>query len=240
LDRASVAWLEDYLKSKTNVTSLVISHDSGFLDNITTDIIHYENKKLVYYPGNLSHFVEQKPEAKSYYTLAATSVKFSFPSPGSLMGVRSNTRAILKLANCTFTYPGRTKPSLYNVSCALSLSSRVGVVGPNGAGKSTMIKLLTGETVPQEGTVYKHPALRVGYVSQHATHHIERHLEKTPIQYIQWRFQDGHDRELLEKATRVLTDEEKRVLDQDWVGKDGSKRKLEVCHYLTDIHRLVR
>ena len=69
------------------------------------------------------------------------------------MGVRSNTRAILKLANCTFTYPGRSKPSLYNVSCALSLSSRVGVVGPNGAGKSTMIKLLTGETVPQEGTV---------------------------------------------------------------------------------------
>ena len=34
--------------------------------------------------------------------------------------------------------------------------------------------------------------------------------------------------ELLEKATRVLTDEEKKVLEQDWVGKDGSKRKLEV------------
>ena len=29
-----------------------------------------------------------------------------------------------------------------------------------------------GETSPQEGFVYKHPALRVGYVSQHATHHI--------------------------------------------------------------------
>jgi elongation factor 3 len=74
---------------------------------------------------------------------------------------------------------------------------------------------------------------------------IERHLEKTPIAYIQWRFQDGHDREhcaaiyyylmlmdilgeLLEKATRVLTVEEKKILEQDWVGKDGSKRKLEV------------
>ncbi|KAF8973154.1 hypothetical protein BDZ97DRAFT_1779739 [Flammula alnicola] len=228
LDRNSVAWLEAYLKSQKNVTCLIVSHDSGFLDNVTTDIIHYESKKLVYYPGNLSSFVERKPEAKSYYTLAATSVKFSFPPPGSLMGVRSNTRAILKLSNCTYTYPGRSKPSLYNVSCALSLSSRVGVVGPNGAGKSTMIKLLTGETVPQEGTVYKHPALRVGYVSQHATHHIERHLEKTPIQYIQWRFQDGHDRELLEKATRVLTAEEQTILDQDWVGKDGSRRKLEM------------
>jgi elongation factor 3 len=228
LDRASVKWLEQYLIAHKNVTCLIISHDSGFLDNVTTDIIHYESKKLVYYPGNLSTFVAEHPEAKSYYTLAATSVKFAFPSPGSLMGVRSNTRAILKLSNCTFTYPGRSTPSLFNVSCALSLSSRVGVVGPNGAGKSTLIKLLTGETIPQEGTVYKHPALRVGYVSQHATHHIERHLEKTPIGYIQWRFQDGHDREILEKATRVLTDEEKALMEQEWVGKNGTKRKLEM------------
>ncbi|TFK68674.1 hypothetical protein BDN72DRAFT_768987 [Pluteus cervinus] len=228
LDKASVEWLEKYLIAHKNVTCLIVSHDSGFLDHVTTDIIHYEAKKLVYYKGNLSTFVEKHPEAKSYYTLAATTVKFSFPQPGSLMGVRSNTRAIMKLNNCTFTYPGRDKPSLYNISCALSLSSRVGVVGPNGAGKSTMIKLLTGETVPQEGTVYKHPNLRVGYVSQHATHHIERHLEKTPIAYIQWRFQDGHDRELLEKATRVLTPEEAAVMNQEWAGRDGSKRKLEL------------
>jgi elongation factor 3 len=33
----------------------------------------------------------------------------------------------------------------------------------------------------------------------------------------------------LEKVTRALTDEEKRILDQDWVGRDGSKRKVEVC-----------
>jgi len=81
---------------------------------------------------------------------------------------------------------------------------------------------------PQAGTVYKHPALRIGYVSQHATHHIERHLEKTPIQYIQWRFQDGHDREILEKITRVLTPEEQALLDKDWVGKNGTKRKMEM------------
>jgi elongation factor 3 len=99
--------------------------------------------QLVYYPGNLSNFVKHVPSAKSYYTLAATSVKFSFPPPGGLMGVRSNTRAIMKMVNCTFTYPGRKEPSLFDVSCALSLSSRVGIIGPNGAGKSTLIKLLT-------------------------------------------------------------------------------------------------
>jgi ABC-type uncharacterized transport system ATPase subunit len=59
------------------------------------------------------------------------------------MGVRSQTRAIMKLTNCTFTYEGAAKPSLVDVSCALSLSSRVGILGPNGAGKSTLIKLLT-------------------------------------------------------------------------------------------------
>lgn len=39
-------------------------------------------------------------------------------------------------------------------------------------------------------------------------------------------FQSG---ELLEKATRVLTDEEKAQLEVEFVGKNGQKRKLEVC-----------
>ncbi len=30
----------------------------GFLDNVCTDIIHYEEKKLVHYAGNLSEFVK--------------------------------------------------------------------------------------------------------------------------------------------------------------------------------------
>jgi hypothetical protein len=34
--------------------------------------------------------------------------------------------------------------------------------------------------------------------------------------------------EVLEKATRVLTDEEMAVLDKDFVGKNGQRRKLEV------------
>ena len=34
--------------------------------------------------------------------------------------------------------------------------------------------------------------------------------------------------EILEKATRVLTDEEKALLDKDFVGKNGQRRKLEV------------
>ena len=68
LDVSNVKWLEEYLLEHTDITSLIVSHDSGFLDTVCTDIIHYENKKLAYYKGNLAAFVEQKPEAKSYYT----------------------------------------------------------------------------------------------------------------------------------------------------------------------------
>ena len=30
---------------------MIVSHDSGFLDNVCTNIIHYENRKLVHYKG---------------------------------------------------------------------------------------------------------------------------------------------------------------------------------------------
>lgn len=54
LDVANVKWLQEYLKKHTEITSLIVSHDSGFLDEVCTDIYHYENKKLVLYKGNLS------------------------------------------------------------------------------------------------------------------------------------------------------------------------------------------
>lgn len=208
LDVANVQWLQNYLKTNTDITSLIVSHDSGFLDEVCTDIIHYENKKLVYYKGNLADFVRVRPEGKAYYTLSSSTVQFKFPPPGLLTGVSSRTRSIMKMTNCTFTYPGAAKPSLYNVSCSLSLSSRVGLLGGNGAGKSTLIKVLTGEVIPQEGKVEKHPNLRVGYLSQHSLEPLQYHLDKTPSQYLQWRYANGDDREVLMKATRKLTPEE--------------------------------
>ncbi|CAI8497700.1 unnamed protein product [Pichia kudriavzevii] len=222
LDVSNVKWLENYLVEHTDITSLIVSHDSGFLDTVCTDIIHYENKKLVYYKGNLSDFVEIKPEAKAYYTLTDSNVKMHFPAPGLLTGVKSNTRSVARMSNVTFTYPGTEKPSLKNVSCSISLSSRVAVLGPNGAGKSTLIKLLTGELVPQEGTVEKHPNLRIGYIAQHALQHVNEHKEKTPNQYLQWRYRFGDDREVLLKESRKIgSDEERKMMEVQIDVDDG-------------------
>jgi elongation factor 3 len=111
------------------------------------------------------------------------------------------------------------------------------VHGANGAGKSTMIKMLCGEHEPTEGTVWKHPNLRIAYVAQHAFHHLEQHLDKTPNQYIQWRYAIGEDREALGKVDRKLTAEEEAKMKQvcegqregrgretrgrQWEGRDG-------------------
>lgn len=54
LDVANVKWLQEYLKQHSEITSLIVSHDSNFLDEVCTDIYHYEQKKLVCYKGNLA------------------------------------------------------------------------------------------------------------------------------------------------------------------------------------------
>ncbi|KAI7850826.1 P-loop containing nucleoside triphosphate hydrolase protein [Circinella umbellata] len=226
LDVTNVKWLQDYLVSQKNVTCLIVSHDPGFLDAVCTQILHYEKKKLRLYSGNLSKFVEQYPEGANYYTLESTTISFSFPKPSLLQGVRSNTKAILKATDCTFQYPGAPKPSLYNANISLSLSSRVSVVGANGAGKTTLIKLLTGEVIPQTGIVWRHPALRIGYVAQHAFHHLEQHLEKTPMDYLRWRYETGEDKEVSMKATRKITEDEVKQMEK-YIDIDGKSRQIE-------------
>ncbi|KAG0064451.1 translational elongation factor EF-1 alpha [Linnemannia elongata] len=229
LDVHNVAWLENYLTSLTNVTSMIVSHDSSFLDTVCTGIIHYESRKLKKYRGNLSKFVEQYPDAKSYYELKSSLVTFKLPEPGFLDGVKSKDKSLLRFVNISFTYPGNTVPTIRNMSAQVSLNSRVAVVGPNGAGKSTLIKVLTGETVPQVGEVIKHPNLRVAYVAQHAFHHVEMHLTKTPNEYIRWRYQYGEDRELANKATRQITPEEEAQMKKLIAWEiDGNTMKLQI------------
>src|SRR5262245_23381606 len=48
-----------------------------------------------------------------------------------------------------------------DVTTTFSAGRRYGLTGPNGAGKSTFMKLLTGETPPQQGTVARPQKLGV-------------------------------------------------------------------------------
>ncbi|KAL7536765.1 hypothetical protein ACHAXR_007377 [Thalassiosira sp. AJA248-18] len=212
LDVINVAWVKKYLNSLTNVTAIIVSHDSGLLNDCCTNMLQIDNLKLHNYKGNLDEFVKIKPSARSYFSITESKMKFKFPQPGPIEGVRSKGKALMKMSKCTYTYPVNETPTLFDISVQVSLSSRVACVGENGAGKSTMIKLLVGEIEPQTGDVWKHPNARIAYVAQHAFHHIESHLTKTPNEYIRWRYANqGEDKESLVKVTMQFTEAEEKL-----------------------------
>jgi elongation factor 3 len=228
LDVKNVKWLEDYLTTSP-CTSIIISHDSKFLDNVVQHVIHYERFKLKRYRGKLSEFVKRVPSAKSYYELGASEMEFKFPEPGFLEGVKTKAKAIVRVSNMTFQYPGTPKPQIQDVTFQCSLGSRIAVIGPNGAGKSTLVNVLTGELIPTKGEVYQHENIRIAYIKQHAFAHIDHHLDKTPSEYIQWRFQTGEDRETMDRANKIVTEEDEKAMDKIY-RIEGTQRRIIGIH----------
>ncbi|KAK3903113.1 armadillo-type protein [Staphylotrichum tortipilum] len=224
LDVKNVKWLEDYLINSP-CTSIIVSHDSGFLDNVCQHIVHYERFKLKRYKGNLKEFVRRLPSAKSYYELGASEIEFSFPEPGFLEGVKTKAKAILRATKMSFQYPGTTKPQITDISFQCSLGSRIAVIGPNGAGKSTLINVLCGELIPTGGEIYQHENIRIAYIKQHAFAHIDNHLDKTPSEYIQWRFQTGEDRETMDRANKIITEADEEAMNKIFK-VEGSQRRI--------------
>ncbi|KAF4982058.1 hypothetical protein FZEAL_2245 [Fusarium zealandicum] len=224
LDVKNVKWLEEYL-TNSPCTSIIVSHDSSFLDNVCQHIVHYERFKLKRYRGNLAAFVQRVPSAKSYYELGASEIEFSFPEPGFLEGVKTKAKAILRATKMSFQYPGTSQPQIKDISFQCSLGSRIAVIGPNGAGKSTLINVLTGELIPTEGEIYQHENIRIAYIKQHAFAHIDNHLDKTPSEYIQWRFQTGEDRETMDRANKIITEADEKAMDKVF-RVEGSQRRV--------------
>ena len=228
LDVQNVRWLEQYLINSP-CTSIIVSHDSKFLDNVVQHIIHYERFKLKRYRGNLAEFVRRVPSARSYYELGASELEFKFPEPGFLEGVKTKAKAIVRVNNMTFQYPGTSKPQISDITFQCSLGSRIAVIGPNGAGKSTLINVLTGELIPTVGDVYTHENIRIAYIKQHAFAHIDHHLDKTPSEYIQWRFQTGEDRETMDRANKIITTDDEKAMDKIY-RIEGSQRRVIGIH----------
>ena len=212
LDVKNVNWVMNYINSLKTTTVIMVSHDSGLLNNCCNYIIQIEKLKVKLHKGNLAKFVEKCPEAQSYFEFKASKFSFTFPQPSFLDGVKSRGKFLIKMDNVSLTYPGNKVPTIKDITVRASMASRVACVGVNGAGKSTMIKVLTGELEPTTGTVWKYPNSKLGYIAQHAFHHIEKHLDKTPNEYIRWRYEFGDDREGLNKASMKLSEDDEKSL----------------------------
>lgn len=77
---------------------------------------------------------------------------YDMPERTGIEGITDFTKGIVAKDIC-FTYPGRDKPAITNVSLDIADREIIAIVGENGAGKSTLVRLLTGIYRPSEGKV---------------------------------------------------------------------------------------
>lgn len=68
-------------------------------------------------------------------------------------GIADMSKGVM-LNNISFTYWGRNKPAIKNLSLNIGEKETVAIVGENGAGKSTLVRLMTGIYRPNEGEVF--------------------------------------------------------------------------------------
>ncbi|MDB5076212.1 MAG: transporter related protein [Chloroflexi bacterium] len=71
---------------------------------------------------------------------------------------------MLRISNLTKFYTDR--PILLGVNFVLNPGERAGLVGPNGSGKTTLLRIIAGLELPDEGSVWRDPHTRQGYLRQ--------------------------------------------------------------------------
>jgi elongation factor 3 len=233
LDVKNIAWVKEWLGAFPG-SIISTSANTQFMNEMCTHIIDFQDRKLRQFKGTkgsvLAEYVAQNPDKNAYFELTNKNEVWTFPIPGSLEGVKSRGRQILKMSGVTFRYPTHEKPTVQDINLSVCMASRVAVIGANGAGKSTAIKLLVGELKPEIGQIWRHANMRLAYVAQHAFHHLEKHLDKTAVQYIMWRFAGADDRESLENQNKETTEDEAKLREQPWCidARSGEVRKCDM------------
>lgn len=97
--------------------------------------------------SNLAAFEAVREDLKE----SEKTLDFSFD--GTTSNDKLNVKKVVALEDVTFTYPGKSVPTLKNVSIDVPQHQTVGLVGATGSGKSTAIDLFLALLEPQEGAL---------------------------------------------------------------------------------------
>lgn len=101
-------------------------------------------------------------------------VHFSFPD------VPRSGRDVLSVKGVSKGFDERT---LYErLTRTVLRGERIAVIGPNGCGKTTLLRMVSGEIKPDEGTIGLGHGVRIGYFAQHHSEMLDP--QKTVIQEV--------------------------------------------------------
>lgn len=70
-------------------------------------------------------------------------VKMKFPAADTMtLRLATPTSPVITMEKCAFTYAGREKAVVENVTLSITMQSRIGIIGRNGKGKTTLLQAL--------------------------------------------------------------------------------------------------
>lgn len=211
LDLNAVIWLENYLR-KYKKTILLVSHDRDFLNDIVSDIICIEDKKLQYYRGNYDNYENTlknklREHGKKHHnqirtiqhlqqtqTASARKQKKKITKDGIISRpkkeykvkfvFRKVNKSNLSIIQVKDVSFGYTSNKILFDKLELNIDqrTRVAIVGSNGSGKSTLMNLLLGEIKPNSGEVVRNEKFRTARFNQHFVDQLN--MNETPLEYI--------------------------------------------------------
>lgn len=74
-------------------------------------------------------------------------------------------KTIMDVNNLSFGYDPKN-PLIENLSFSVKSDDRIAIIGKNGKGKSTLLNVLAGGLEQNQGTIYTHPEMKLGYFGQ--------------------------------------------------------------------------
>src|SRR5665647_684033 len=117
--------------------------------------------------GARARSTKQKARIERYEKLQgdqprSTGENLQISSAASRLGKKT-----IILQNISHSY--QAEKLIEGYSCILARDERLGLVGPNGIGKSTLLRIMSGELIPNQGNVEIGSTVKIGYFPQEST-----------------------------------------------------------------------
>ncbi|KAL3775725.1 hypothetical protein ACHAW5_002937 [Stephanodiscus triporus] len=128
---------------------------------------------------------------KVYVEIDEPVVKLRLPSPVWPPSIMQGS-PIIQMKDVNFSYEFAKKTCkndssylLRNVTLDVTQNTKAAIVGVNGCGKTTLCQLLTGDIddARVQGTVWRHPNLRIGHITQYSVEEMNKFSHLTLLQY---------------------------------------------------------